>query len=136
MFLCGCFLPLFLFTLLLLSLLLLLRLSMRKKNTFVSCDTFTLFSSFLDGKSKNSKRKSSAIFCLSLTSNSLEKNRTNQTKNSRLWGVLGKARQTGRGCISQDEMSSKRDGRKQGKLSRKKQNTKGLKNTKRKTTFG
>lgn len=33
-----------------------------KKNTFVSCDTFTLFSSFLDGKSKNSKRKSSAIF--------------------------------------------------------------------------
>lgn len=50
----------------------------------------------------------------------MEKNRTNQTKNSRLWGVLGKARQTGRGCISQDEMSSKRDGRKQGKLSRKK----------------
>lgn len=107
-----------------------------EKNTFVLCDTFTLFSSFLDGKSKNSKRKSSAIFCLSLTSNSLEKNRTNQTKNSRLWSVLGKARQTSRGCISQDEMSSKRDGRKQGKLSRKKQNTKGFKNTKRKTTFG
>lgn len=33
-----------------------------EKNTFVLCDTFTLFSSFLDGKSKNSKRKSSAIF--------------------------------------------------------------------------
>lgn len=57
----------------------------------------------------------------------MEKNRTNQTKNSRGWGVLGKARQTGRGCISQDEMSSKRDGRKQGKLSGKKRNTKGLK---------
>lgn len=36
-------------------------------------DTFTLFISFLDGESKNSKRKSSAFFfSLNLTSNSLE----------------------------------------------------------------
>lgn len=46
----------------------------------IFCDTFTLFSSFLDCESKNSKRKSSAhfLFCMSvcvlnLSSNSLEK---------------------------------------------------------------